>query len=394
MSDTIGRRIRYWRLRRRGMTQAVLAGLAGVSQPYVSQIESGARTIDSRSTLIAFARALKVTVSDLLGQPGDPTDPIKSEVAGSILDIWAALIEIEEGERRAPTWPKEQVQATLARVDHLRDAAEISRAVLLPQLLIEAAAHGTPWLVQAAYQTAACVRLLGHREMSLQAARIALHGARDMNDPSWIGAAQYSYTRSLPIEHAALTGRATDRAVAELQAEAASEDVRRMLGQVHLVAALAYATDRQRPGDGADDAAAQLAEADREAASLGDPADGAGFAGTGFGPTNARLWRMAIDLEFGEWGRVVEASDQIRPDPLRAKIRHQFYWLARGRALTELRRDGEAMGCFQQAEMVAPTTFALDPIAQSTVQAMVYRARRRAVPAELRILARRLGIEA
>lgn len=108
----------------------------------------------------------------------------------------------------------------------------------------------------------------------------------------------------------------------------------------------------------------------------------------------AQLWRMAIDIELGEWGRVVEASERVRPDPLRAQIRHQFYWLARGRALAELRRDGEALACFQHAEHVAPTTFALDPLAQSAIVTLVNRARRRAVSDDLRILARRVGIEA
>jgi hypothetical protein len=49
---------------------------------------------------------------------------------------------------------------------------------------------------------------------------------------------------------------------------------------------------------------------------------------------------------------------------------------------------------FQRAERTAPAMFALDPMAQTSVLAMVNRARRRAIPNELRILARRLGLEA
>lgn len=64
-----GARIRYWRLKR-GLSQRVLAGLAGMSQGYVSQIEAGIKEIDKRSTLIRLAGALQVSVADLTHLPG------------------------------------------------------------------------------------------------------------------------------------------------------------------------------------------------------------------------------------------------------------------------------------------------------------------------------------
>lgn len=91
-TDTIGARIRYWKMRRGGMSQAVLAGLAGVSQSYISQVESGRKTIDRRSTLVAIAAALQVTVADLLGQGTDPGDPARERAAECVPAIWSALI--------------------------------------------------------------------------------------------------------------------------------------------------------------------------------------------------------------------------------------------------------------------------------------------------------------
>jgi transcriptional regulator with XRE-family HTH domain len=119
-TDTIGARIKYWRMRRSGMTQAVLAGLAGVSQSYISQVEAGRKGVERRSTLVAIAKALRVTVADLLGQPGDPTDPLKAGAADAVPAIWAALIEIDEGERRAPTRTHEQMNAAIKQVAGLR----------------------------------------------------------------------------------------------------------------------------------------------------------------------------------------------------------------------------------------------------------------------------------
>ena len=76
-TDHVGARIAYWRKRRSGMSQATLAGLAGVSQSFISYVESGRKSIERRATIVAIASALQVSVADLLGEPGDPTDPLK-----------------------------------------------------------------------------------------------------------------------------------------------------------------------------------------------------------------------------------------------------------------------------------------------------------------------------
>ena len=40
--DYVGARVRFWRLKR-GLSQRTLAGLAGMSPGYISQIEAGAQ---------------------------------------------------------------------------------------------------------------------------------------------------------------------------------------------------------------------------------------------------------------------------------------------------------------------------------------------------------------
>ncbi|MFG2102798.1 helix-turn-helix domain-containing protein [Micromonospora echinaurantiaca] len=388
-ADTIGARIRYWRMRRGGMTQAVLAGLAGVSQSYVSQVESGRKTIDRRSTLVALAAALQVTVADLLGQGTEPGDPARDSAAEHVPVIWSALIEIEDGERRPSTCTREQLIADIYRIDQLRMSCNYpAMARMLPGLLLEAAAVGGPILAQVAYQASTCLRHLGYRHLALNAARVAVSAAEDIEDPAWIGASRFAYAQSLPIESASLAARAAHRSLSELQADAADERVRQMLGQLHLSAALTSTVSGRM--DVAED---HLAEAAREAASLGDPADGAGFNGCGFGPTNVGLWEMSIAAEQGESGRVIELSRKVRPQVLVASIRQQSYWLDLGRALADGgRRDAEALAAFVQAERAAPVPFVLNPLARDAVVALAQRARRRAIPDELRVLAGRMGI--
>lgn len=387
--DTIGARIRYWRLRRGGMTQTVLAGLAGVTQSYISQVEAGRRVVDRRSTLARIASALQVTTGDLLGQP-DPADPAATGGAEAVPSIWARLVEIEEGERGRPQWPAEQLDAALATGRDLRDRAEhLQLAALLPDLLPEAAARGGEPLVQAAYLASTCLRHLGYRHLALTAARIASTVAEDLEDPAWLGMARMGHVLALPPEAAGLTTRLADRSLSALQAAAADRDVRQVLGQLHLGAALASAVDGR-----ADDAAGHLAEATREAESLGDPADGFGFYGCSFGPSNVALWRMAIANELGEYGRAVELAQTFQPGPLRAANRHLAYHLDSAKALAHLgRRDGEALAALLTAERCAPTLFSLHPIARESVTAMVRRAQHRAVPDSLRVLARRVGVD-
>jgi transcriptional regulator with XRE-family HTH domain len=62
----VGERIRFYRQARR-KTQAVIAGLAGVTEDYLSQIERGLKT-PSTSLLHRLARALGVPTSVLFGE--------------------------------------------------------------------------------------------------------------------------------------------------------------------------------------------------------------------------------------------------------------------------------------------------------------------------------------
>ena len=69
MSDAPGERIARAR-RRRGLSQAVLAGLVGRSESWLSQVERGRRGVDSHAVLTRMAAALRVEVEELTGPDG------------------------------------------------------------------------------------------------------------------------------------------------------------------------------------------------------------------------------------------------------------------------------------------------------------------------------------
>jgi transcriptional regulator with XRE-family HTH domain len=65
---SVGERIAFYRYRRQ-MTQAMLAELMGRSVDWLSKIERGEREIRRLDVLGEVAKALRVSLSDLLGQP-------------------------------------------------------------------------------------------------------------------------------------------------------------------------------------------------------------------------------------------------------------------------------------------------------------------------------------
>jgi hypothetical protein len=329
-------------------------------------------------------------VADLLDQPGDPTNPLKADAAAAVPAIRLALVEIEEGERRPSTRPADELAAAIDHLAHLRIGSQYTEmAHLLPSLLTEAAAVGGVTLAQVAYEAQVCLHCLGYRDFALSAARLAVSAAEDAEDVAWIGAARFAHTLAMPVEAASTSRRIAVQSLSDLQARAADPQVRQMLGQLHLSAAMWSAVEGSTS-----DTADHLVAAQAEAETLGDPVDGTGFNMLAFGPTNVRLWQMNVAVELADYGKTIELAQDFRPVALRAADRHQAYWLAYARALAHSgRNDQAALAAYINAERAAPTPFAVNTKARDGVRAMVYRAKRRAVPHELRTLAHRLGIE-
>jgi transcriptional regulator with XRE-family HTH domain len=68
VTGAIGERIAAYR-RRRGLSQAALAGLVGRSESLLSQVERGVKSVDRLSVLLDMSRVLHVDVQALIGRP-------------------------------------------------------------------------------------------------------------------------------------------------------------------------------------------------------------------------------------------------------------------------------------------------------------------------------------
>ena len=83
--EAAGQRIARAR-RRRGLSQAVLAGLVGRSESWLSQVERGKRGIDSHSVLMRLAEVLRVDIEELTGSGDQDEIGRRAYPAASLID--------------------------------------------------------------------------------------------------------------------------------------------------------------------------------------------------------------------------------------------------------------------------------------------------------------------
>lgn len=397
--DFAGARIRSWRLRR-GVSQRALAGLAGVTQGYVSQIEAGLKEIERRSTLVRFAEALQVSVADLTGQPFVPGDPQHARALAAVPDIRAALIALVFGDvAEAPSRSLDELDAETRRLmTHRRRCEYADAARLIAPLLrgLGAAAYSPKstgrdaalrLLTLATYHCVFVLKYLGFVDLPMTAAERCHAAAQGVERPEFLGLADYARLHALPPESREVGRKLADAATTRI-ATATSADSLQVYGMLHLTSAWADAL-----AGNADDADAHVAEAAKIADRLGpDRADG-GFAEVNFGPTNVAQWRVSLTLEQGVHGRAIDLARTVNPANILSRSRRVAFHIDYGSALAASRRnDREALSQFVTAERVAPQRVRLSPVVRDTVGAMLRRARADAGGDALRGLAARIGV--
>ncbi len=396
MEERIGTRIKAWRRRRGGMTQQVLADLSGLSQAYISKVESGRNPLDRKQTQVAIASALNISVSQLLGLPGDQhCDPVLDRVSTHVPAIRAVLDELGAGERRAPRRDPDTLRAAVTHLTYLRNAVDYaSMAPLLPDLLLDLGAQGVgmaPHMVEATHATQLTLKAVGQIDLAKAAAEVGMRAVQEHDSAAWQGLATFSWAVFMAPESAALAARVAARTANELQgiAERAAQET---YGLLHLTCALQAAVAARTV-----DASAHLTEAANVARALGEPLPSGpltgGFGGQWFGPTNVDYWGVAIAAELGDDVTARSVAARINLAAVEVPIRHVYFWTDLARALAAGGQDREAMLTLAKAERAAPQHFRANPVVRDLVHTLIHRAKRRAVAGEMHTLARRLGID-
>lgn len=399
---TIGARLRSLR-RWRGMTQAEVAGLAGVSPSFLSMVEHGQRMLERRSHIAGIASALRVSETDLVGGPHLSADPQQADPHTGIPALRAAF-QTNKMTEPATDHARPLAELVAETTDHvlpLRVKCDYAGVgATLPDVVDELHVHiaspqdeparrlALETLIEACVSATDMANALRYTDLAHVTALRAEAAAALLDDPVQKGKAAVLSLFSFPRERSwerRLT--AAERAADALEAHARTPLGFQVLGMLTLHAALA-ASVLQRPHL----ITHWLDEAGQLAARVPDD-----IAGNWqyFSATNVAIWRLVISAERGETGRTLYLANTVREENLTVRSRKADFLAQTGRGLSrEPKMQAEAVRWLSRAEQTAPQRIRNSPAVRETIAFLLNRATAAAVGRELRGMAARMGVPA
>jgi transcriptional regulator with XRE-family HTH domain len=387
----IGRRVAYWRNRRK-MSQQVFADRLGKSKSWVDKVERGVRRLDKFSVVYEIADVLQLDVQILLGK-----DPERRPDSVNCVD------QVEVEEIRAALERYDQISAFFYAPPEPPPLAEMRKAVThawlsyqhakygmlartLPRLLREAQAADTAYADGPQGRESA--HLLG------QVYQIASSALRKLGEHelAWLAA-----DRSIAVSQRAgdqlLAGTATTRVASALLALGRSRPALEINVNI---------ANRLAPGTGGNDCVPErlsvygmlLLQGAMAAARIGDGAtvrdllNGAEEAARGldgdhnyywscFGPTNVQLHRAAAAVELGEGRVAVEVHETLDLDAFHALLpeRRAHHYLDQARAHAMLGSIDLASEMLLEGDRLAPSEIRCRPLAREVLSDVLRRTR-------------------
>jgi transcriptional regulator with XRE-family HTH domain len=395
--ERVGQKIRHYRqlANKSGRT---LADLAGIDHGTLSRIERGLVSADNRLILARIAQALGRPITDLTGVP-TPAGPDPAAATAATTRAVRAFVDADldfTGDT-AMVRPLHALEEGVRRAVQLRvDCEYVDLARMTPALIGSLHAVATTssdsedrkrslsLMVRAAEAMMMAVRFTGDPGAAAMIAERAWQAAQLAGDPESL--ALGAWTRA----HAAIGCGLNDRAhrLAERGADVLLPDAEAslpMLGMLYLTAGFAQA------GTGRFGASlAPLGEAAQVAERTGETRDH----GLYFGPTNVAFWRIAINTDAGDPHDAVALAEGVNPSIIPSASRQASFHADLGRSLARVGSDGAAVRQLRAAHRIAPQRIAADPLVGETVRGLVNSAHRRAVDADLRLLAERMRVPA
>jgi transcriptional regulator with XRE-family HTH domain len=391
----IGERLRFYR-QGKGKTQAVVAGLAGVTEDYLSQIERGLKT-PTLPLVHRFSKILGVRVSELLGESATEHDERVHPVGFA---VQRALMSY------AGTDDSPDLISLRTRVDGAWSIwqgsphryTEVSE--VLPDLIIDVQAaqrglaHGSPDERREVQRISADLSFLlrtftkriGRTDLSLLVADRGVLAAEAADDPVRMAAAKWN------LGHILLAQGETDgaeevamKAIEDLQRDTSDEDVDAvgMTGALWLVAAVAAVrnndpwTARDRLRDKALPAARVTGDTN--------------VMWTVFGPTNVGLHAVSVEMEMGEAGEALRLADDVDISRSPSLERKTTFALEVARCYEQRRDDPGVFLHLVNAETSGPEDMRYNTLARDLVQGLLKRARP-TYASQVRALAQRIDL--
>ncbi|MGE5829975.1 MAG: helix-turn-helix domain-containing protein [Micromonosporaceae bacterium] len=400
----IGRRVAYWRGRRR-LSQQVFADRLGKSKSWVDKVERGVRRLDKFSVIQEIAEVLQLDVPVLMGH-----DPVRRPDTVNCIDQ-VELDEIRAAlERYEPTGPLHQFSPESPPLAEVRKSVDyawqtyshvryVQLAQMLPQLLRDAQAANAAYdgdegrvaahLLGQVYQIASsALRKVGEYELAWHAADRAVAAAQRAGDELLVGVATHRIGMALVAGGRNLTAlEVTVNAANQLAIGPGQDSDKRqsVYGVLLLQAAMAAA----RLGHSAT-VSDLIAAADVAAAQVGPNQN---HYWTSFGPTNVAFYRAATATEMGEGGRALETNATITQGEFDAMIpeRRAHHLLDLSRALTQVGAIDKAGETLVEAARMAPAEIRCRPLAHEVMLDVIRRSRG-VPPAPVAELAEQIGV--
>ncbi|MFI6313931.1 helix-turn-helix domain-containing protein [Nocardia fusca] len=359
-----------------GLTQRQLADRANVSIGLVRSVEQK-RAPATQAFIGAVAKALRVSVTDLTGQPFTPAPGPDTEVHAAIAGLRTELAAYDiDNAAITETQPLRQLAVSVERICTYRRNASFHRLgeELLPLLgEVRAAAHRSSghehdralvMLCELYYSSYSLAHKLGYADLAGTAVDRLAWAATESGNPLWTATAQF--------QRAAMLTSCGDWTAAANFLESCRSNIEPRLsvgrredliawGGLHLQSGLAASRAGKR-----EIANAHLAEARDTAQRLGDDRDPV----LSFGPTNVGIWSVALAVEAMD---APEALTRARTLTIPAgapkeRVGHHHMDLARAWLLFGDRP--RALASLQEAKRVAPAQTRYNPMVHETVRAL------------------------
>ncbi|HEU0086114.1 MAG TPA: helix-turn-helix transcriptional regulator [Pseudonocardiaceae bacterium] len=371
---TIGQQVRRIR-KARGKSRRVLAELAGMSRTTLQRIESGQRTLEKHSEIIALANALQITPSELtrLPVPAPANGQTDSAIQAVFLALMAASRHHPEGQVLPVEALRARVTATVQAHCRCDRGGEVGAA--LPGLIRDlhtsiAAGRDVGELLELAVllhanATVGWLRVAGAPiELRELAAGLATRAAEDRDTPEARGLAVYGGLFVL------ITAGAVDLARAELDSvrvPTRTPQGMQLAGTLALCRSYLAAVEfRHGEVEAPLEYAAELAARTGEINAYG----------LGFGPQDVGQWRARSVLETGDPELAARIAEGLRPETHLLRSRQGDYWVTYGQALSRLRgRHEDSVQAFRRAALISPHHVVRNPFARDVLAELLTRVR-------------------
>jgi transcriptional regulator with XRE-family HTH domain len=383
----IGRRVAYWRGRRK-MSQQVFADRLGKSKSWVDKVERGVRRLDKFSVVYEIADVLQVDVQLLLGkEPERRPGSINCIDQVEVEEIRAALERYDSMSAffYAPPEPP-RLEEMRKAVGHAWLTYQHAKygvlARTLPRLLRDAQAADTGYngseeagrLLGQVYQIASStLRKLGELELSWLAADRSIAVSQRAGDPCLAGIATMRVGLALLSLGRARPALEVNVNIANRMAPGGPSGTTPEQLSVYGMLLLQGAMAAANIGDAAT-VRDLLGGADEAAQALGGDYN---HYWTCFGPTNVILHRAAAAVALGEGKLAVEMHEHIDQAAFNALMperrAHHYIDLARGLAQTgDIERASEML---LDGDRLAPAEIRCRPVSHEILADILRRTR-------------------